>query len=96
MKKVLVEKCTPQQARVEIKTQLKPANKPKVKVNKVTIPSDTENTNNIVLFLALILGKLPKMKDPKTKIEYLTELAVKIFDAKLNVENILTKYLALY
>jgi hypothetical protein len=33
MKKVLVEKCTPQQARVEIKTQLKPANKPKVKVN---------------------------------------------------------------
>jgi hypothetical protein len=47
MKKVLVEKCTPQQARVEIKTQLKPANKPKVKVNKVAIPSDTENTNNI-------------------------------------------------
>jgi hypothetical protein len=31
MNKVLVEKCTPQQARVEIKTQLKPANKPKVK-----------------------------------------------------------------
>jgi hypothetical protein len=96
MKKVLVEKCTPQQARVEIKTQLKPANKPKGKVTKVTIPSDTENTNNIVLFLALILGKLPKMNDPKTKIEYLTELAVKIFDIKLNVEHILTKYLSLY
>ena len=96
MKKVLVEKCTPQQARVEIKTQLKPANKPKGKVAKVTIPSDTENTNNIVLFLALILGKLPKMNDPKTKIEYLTELAVKIFDIKLNVEHILTKYLSLY
>jgi hypothetical protein len=97
MKKVLVEKCTPQQARVEIKTQLKPANKPKGKVTKVT-----ENTNNIVLFLALILGKLPKMlgklpkmNDPKTKIEYLTELAVKIFDIKLNVEHILTKYLSL-
>jgi protein involved in polysaccharide export with SLBB domain len=45
MKKVLVEKCTPQQAREEIKTQLKPANKPKVKANKVTIPSDTENTH---------------------------------------------------
>jgi hypothetical protein len=70
MKKVLVDKCTPQQARVEIKTQLKPANKPKVKLTEVTIPSDTESTNNIVLFLALILGKLPKMKDPKTKIEY--------------------------
>ena len=86
MKKVLVDKCTPQQARVEIKTQLKPANKPKV----------PENTNNIVLFLALILDKLPKMKDPKTKIEYLTELAVKIFDVKFNVEHILTKYLSLY
>ena len=36
------------------------------------------------------------MKDPKTKIDYLTELAVKIFDVKLNVENILTKYLSLY
>jgi hypothetical protein len=31
MKKVLVEKCTPQQARVEIKTQLKPAKHPKTK-----------------------------------------------------------------
>jgi hypothetical protein len=50
MKKVLVEKCTPQQARVEIKTQLKPANKPKGKVTKVT-----ENTNNIVLFLAFLI-----------------------------------------
>jgi hypothetical protein len=49
MKKVLVEKYTPQQARVEIKTQLKLANKPKGKVAKVTIPSDTENINNIVL-----------------------------------------------
>ena len=99
--KVLVGKCTPQQARVEIKTQLKPANKPKGKVTKVTVPSvtntaDTENTNNIVLSLALILGKLPKKNDPKTKIEYLTELAVKIFDIKLNVEHILTKYLSLY
>jgi hypothetical protein len=56
MKKVLVEKCTPQQARVEIKTQLKPANKHKNKVTKVTVPSvtntaDIENTNNIVLFI---------------------------------------------
>jgi hypothetical protein len=42
------------------------------------------------------VGKLPKMSDPKTKIEYLTELAVKIFDIKLNVEHILTKYLSLY
>jgi hypothetical protein len=41
MKKVLVKKCTPQQARVEIKTQLKLANKPKGKVAKDTIPSDT-------------------------------------------------------
>jgi hypothetical protein len=44
------EKCTPQQARVEIKTQLKPANKPKVKVNKVTIPSDTRT-----LFIFMLL-----------------------------------------
>ena len=67
-----MEECTPQQARVEIKT-LTPANKPKGKVTKVTVPSvtntaDTENTNNIVLFFALILGKLPKMNDPKLNI----------------------------
>jgi hypothetical protein len=36
------------------------------------------------------------MIDPKTKIEYLTELGVKIFDIKLNVEQILPKYLSLY
>jgi hypothetical protein len=41
-------------------------------------------------------SKLPKMNDPKTKIEYLIELAVKIFDINLNVEHILTKYLSLY
>jgi len=99
MKKALVEKCTPQQARVDIKT--KPVNKPKSKLTKVTVPSvtdtaDIENINNLVLFLVLILGKLPKMIDPKTKIEYITELAVKMFDIKFNVEQILTKYLSLY
>ena len=70
-----MEKCTPQQARVDLKTQLKPVNKPKSKVTKVTVPSvtntaDIENVYNIVLFLVLILVKLPKMIDPKTKIEY--------------------------
>jgi hypothetical protein len=53
MKKVLVEKYTPQQARVNLKTQLKPVNKPKSKVTKVTVPSvtntaDIEKVNNIV------------------------------------------------
>jgi hypothetical protein len=53
MKKVLVEKNTPQQARVDLKTQLKPVNKPKSKVTKVTVPSvtntaDIEKVNNIV------------------------------------------------
>ena len=73
MNKVLVEKCTPQQARIDLKIQLKPVSKPKSKVTKITVPSvtntaDIENTNNIVLFLALILGKLPKMNDPKLNI----------------------------
>ena len=36
------------------------------------------------------------MIDPKTKIEYITELAVKLFDTRLNVEQILTKYVSLY
>ena len=57
MNKVLVEKCTPQQARIDLKIQLKPVSKPKSKVTKITVPSvtntaDIENTNNIVLFLA--------------------------------------------
>ena len=55
MKKVLVEKYTPQQARVDLKTKLKPVNKPKSKVTKVTVPSvtntaDIENVNNIVSY----------------------------------------------
>ena len=100
MKKVLVEKCTPQQSGVEIKTQLKPANKPKGKVTKVIVPSVTNTLKiQIILFRfwhSFWVSKLPKMNDQKTKIEYLTELAVKIFDIKLNVERILTKYLSLY
>jgi len=99
MKKVLVEKCTPQQARVDLKNKSKPVNKPKSKPTNVPTVMDTadiENANNIVLFLALILGKLPKMIDPKTKIEYITELADKIFDIKLNGDQILTKYLSQY
>jgi hypothetical protein len=37
MKKVLVEKCTPQQARVDLKNKSKPVNKPKSKPTKVTV-----------------------------------------------------------
>jgi len=101
MKKVLVEKCTPQQARIDVKSKSKPVSKPKTKPVKVTVPTvtdtdDIEIVNNLVLFLALILGKLPKMIDPKTKIEYMTELSVKLFDIRLNVEQILNKYLSLY
>ena len=101
MKKVLVEKCTPQQARIDIKTKPKPVNKPKSKIAKDTISfvpdkSDIENVNNLILFLVVILGKLPKMIDPKTKIDYVADLVVKMFDIKLNVNQLLTKYLALY
>ena len=98
MKKVLVEKCTPQQARVELKATPKSVIKPKNKPIKVTAPTvtnaaDLENTSNLVLFLVVILGKLPKMIDPK--IEYVADLVVKMFDIKLNVNQLLTKYLAL-
>jgi hypothetical protein len=41
MKKVLVEKYTPQQARVDLNTKLKP----KSKVTKVTVPSVTNTTD---------------------------------------------------
>jgi len=100
MKKVLVEKCTPQQARVELKAKPKSIIKPKNKPIKVTAPTvtnaaDLENISNLVLFLVVILGKLPKMIDPKTKIEYVADLVVKMFDIKLNVNQLLTKYLAL-
>ena len=101
MKKVLVDKCTPQQARVELKAKPKsipkPVNKPtKVTATTVTNADDLENTSNLVLFLVVILGKLPKMIDPKTKIDYVADLVVKMFDIKLNVNQLLTKYLALY
>jgi len=100
MKKVLVEKCTPQQARVELKAKPKSIIKPKNKPFKVTAPTvtnaaDLENTSNLVLFLVVILGKLPKMIDPKIKIEYVADLVVKMFDIKLNVNQLLTKYLVL-
>ena len=97
MKKVLVEKCTPQQARVELKAKPKSIIKPKNKVTAPTVTNaaDLENTSNLVLFLVVILGNLPKMIDPKTKIEYVADLVVKMFDIKLNVNQLLTKYLAL-
>ena len=101
MKKALVEKCTPQHARVDLKNKTIPVKKSKSKPTKDTIPTitdktDIENVNNLVLFLVLILGKLPKMIDPKNKIEYITELAVKMFDIKLNAEQLLTKYISLF
>ena len=101
MKKVLVDKCTPQQARVELKAKPKSVIKPKHKPINVTAPivtntADLENISNLVLFLVVILGILPKMIDPKTKIEYVADLVAKMFDIKLNVNHLLTKYLALY
>ena len=69
----MVEKCTPQQARIDFKGKSKLVTKPKIKPVKVTVPTvadtdDIENVNNFVLFLALILGKLPKMTDQKLKL----------------------------
>ena len=48
MKKVLVENCTLQQARIDIKTKPKPVNKPKSKIAKGTVSSvpDTADIEN--------------------------------------------------
>jgi len=72
MKKVLVEKCTPQQARVDLKNKSKPVNKPKTKPTKVPVPTvtdtaDIENVNNLVLFSYLFWVSYPKGSTQKLK-----------------------------
>ena len=57
---------------------------------------DTEGINNLVLILVLILGTVPKMIDTKTKIEFLAELSLILFDIRLDVDQILNKYISLY
>ena len=66
--------------------------KPKTKTVKVNVPTigdtdDIEGIHNLVLFLVLILGNLPKVK-----IEFMTELSIILFDIRLNAEQILNKY----
>jgi hypothetical protein len=41
---------------------------------------DTKGINNLVLLLVLILGTVPKMIDTKTKIEFMAELSLVMFD----------------
>ena len=57
---------------------------------------DTEGINNLVLILVLILGTVPKMIDTKTKIEFLAELSLILLDIRLDVDQILNKYISLY
>jgi hypothetical protein len=57
---------------------------------------DTKGINNLVLLLVLILGTVPKMIDTKTKIEFLAELSLLLFDIRLDVDQILNKYISLY
>jgi hypothetical protein len=57
---------------------------------------DTKGINNLVLILVLILGTVPKMIDTKTKIEFLAELSLLLFDIRLDVDQILNKYISLY
>jgi len=97
MKKVLLDKCTPQQARLDIKNKTKLIDiKPRTKPVKVNVPTkaDTDDTRQQSCFvLVLILGKVPKMIDPKTKIEFMAELSLKLFDIRLDVDQILNKYI---
>lgn len=66
MKKVLLEKCTPQQARLDVKNKTKLIDiKPKTKPVKVNIPTksntyDTKGVNNLVLFWFLFWARYPK------------------------------------
>ena len=57
---------------------------------------DTKGINNLVLILVLILGTVPKMIDTKTKIEFMAELSLVMFDIRLDVDQILNKYISLY
>ena len=57
---------------------------------------DTNGINNRVLILVLILVTVPKMIDTKTKIEFLAELSLILFDIRLDVDQILNKYISLY
>jgi hypothetical protein len=49
---------------------------------------DTKGINNLVLILVLILGTVPKMIDTKTKIEFLAELSLLLFDIRLDVDQV--------
>lgn len=66
MNKVLLEKCTPQQARLDVKNKTKLIDiKPKTKPVKVNIPTksntyDTKGVNNLVLFWFLFWARYPK------------------------------------
>jgi hypothetical protein len=57
---------------------------------------DTEGINTRVLMLVLIVGTVPKMIDTKTKIEFMAELSLVMFDIRLDVDQILNKYISLY
>ena len=57
---------------------------------------DTEGINTRVLMLVLIVGTIPKMIDTKTKIEFMAELSLVMFDIRLDVDQILNKYISLY
>jgi hypothetical protein len=45
--------------------------------------------------LVLIVGTVPKMIDTKTKIEFMAELSLVMFDIRLDVDQILNKYISL-
>ena len=90
MKMVLVDKCTPQQARLNIKNKNKPIDiKPKTKPVKVNVPTSGYRWHwrhqQSCFVLVLILGKVPKMIDPKTKIEFMAKLSLKLFNIGLDV-----------
>ena len=73
MKKVLLEKCTPQ-ARLDIKNKTKLIDiKPKTKPVKVNVPTksntdDTKGVNNLVLFWFLFWARYPNWLTEKLKL----------------------------
>ena len=57
---------------------------------------DTEGINKLALMLVLILCTVQKMIDTTTKIEFMAELSLILFDIRLDVDQILNKYITLY
>ncbi|VDI07528.1 Hypothetical predicted protein [Mytilus galloprovincialis] len=90
--KVAKEKCSYKEARTEVKHEIKKqdiVHRPKT---KSPLPKEHKEIEDLLVFIALLLKKLPAIKEENAQFIYITDLVKKVFGFEIQPQNLTKRF----